>query len=133
MRLALPLGRIICTTVPNTFLLWHCSVPDRLPSPCNVIVSLSIAMTRCRTYLFAFTAARTMSPTQTDGSCRRMTVSRLPSIKGRILTPVGVKRTSFPSFKRMPISGINMSLSTLCSTTLVLSPYLCRASPHGLS
>lgn len=93
------------------------SSPARFPSPCSTHASPSIRTNRCNTYVrlpHRFSAsASTISPRRgARSNCFNITLSRSPSINGRILTPEGEKRTSFPDANNRAISGINISFST---------------------
>ena len=104
---------------PSIVLISSCVYKSSInfPSPCSTYVSPSIRTNRCNTYVrlpHRFSAsASTISPRSgARSNCFNITLSRSPSINGRILTPEGEKRTSLPDANNRAISGINISFST---------------------
>lgn len=116
-----PFGLSIRITLPMMSPCAQTSSPLRFPSPCNMYFSPSTRTNRCNTYVrlpqSVSTSANKTSPlrgVRTTGA--KITLSLSPSINGLMLTPDGVKRTSFPSLSSRANSGINMSLATFTVT-----------------
>ena len=131
-----PFGDSMAVTRPIICSLVQRSSPAKFPSPISTQVSPSMRTRRCSTYVCrpfaAVTCARRISPRRGARFIGvSITLSLSPSIYGRMLTPEGVKRTSFSSASSRASSGINMSLSTLTFFIRSRTRSSCNAQRHS--